>query len=158
VVASPRHSRAEQTLGRTRVLSAACHPGEVEQARTGAPVRRRFVRACCAPSAKSLASGETNAPGSPQHLPGCLYRGVSRSAADACGSRYLVKARNNRPSLNRIVSPHTLRHTKGGRDRERTDLPARAPATHQSLASPTAAQPLTASCFPSPGNPEIPSG
>src|SRR5580704_17093831 len=30
------------------------------------------------------------------------------------------------------------------------------PATHQSLASPTAAPPPTASCFPSPGNPETP--
>lgn len=27
--------------------------------------------------------------------------------------KYLVEARNNRPSLNRRVIPHTLRHTKG---------------------------------------------
>ena len=33
------------------------------------------------PSAKSVASGDTNPSGSPQHLQGRLYRGISRPAA-----------------------------------------------------------------------------
>jgi site-specific recombinase XerD len=37
----------------------------------------------------------------------------SRSGIRHILQKYLVKARNKRPSLNRIVSPHTLRHTKG---------------------------------------------
>ena len=38
---------------------------------------------------------------------------LSRSGIRYILQKYLVKARNKRPSLNRIVSPHTLRHTKG---------------------------------------------
>jgi integrase/recombinase XerD len=38
---------------------------------------------------------------------------LSRSGVRYILQKYLVKARNKRPSLNRIVSPHTLRHTKG---------------------------------------------
>jgi integrase/recombinase XerD len=38
---------------------------------------------------------------------------LSRSGIRYILQKYLVKARNKRSSLNRIVSPHTLRHTKG---------------------------------------------
>jgi integrase/recombinase XerD len=38
---------------------------------------------------------------------------LSRSGIRDILQKYLVKARNNRPSLNRTVSPNTLRHTKG---------------------------------------------
>ncbi len=38
---------------------------------------------------------------------------LSRSGIRYILQKYLVKARNKRPILNRIVSPHTLRHTKG---------------------------------------------
>jgi len=38
---------------------------------------------------------------------------LSRSGIRYILQKYLVKARNKRPSLNRTVSPHTLRHTKG---------------------------------------------
>ena len=38
---------------------------------------------------------------------------LSRSGIRYILQKYLLKARNKRPSLNRIVSPHMLRHTKG---------------------------------------------
>jgi site-specific recombinase XerD len=38
---------------------------------------------------------------------------LSRSGIRYILQKYLVKARNKRSSLNRTVSPHTLRHTKG---------------------------------------------
>jgi site-specific recombinase XerD len=38
---------------------------------------------------------------------------LSRSGIRYILQKYLVRARSNRPSLNRTVSPHTLRHTKG---------------------------------------------
>jgi integrase/recombinase XerD len=38
---------------------------------------------------------------------------LSRSGIRYILQKYLAKARNKRPSLNRKVSPHTLRHTKG---------------------------------------------
>lgn len=38
---------------------------------------------------------------------------LSRSGIRYILQKYLVEARNKRPSLNRRVSPHTLRHTKG---------------------------------------------
>jgi len=41
------------------------------------------------------------------------HQRLSRSGIRYILQKHLVKARNKRPSLNRIVSPHTLRHTKG---------------------------------------------
>jgi integrase/recombinase XerD len=38
---------------------------------------------------------------------------LSRSGVRYILKKYLLKAQSNRPSLNRAVSPHTLRHTKG---------------------------------------------
>jgi site-specific recombinase XerD len=38
---------------------------------------------------------------------------LSRSGIRYILQKYLVRARNKRPSLSRTVSPHTLRHTKG---------------------------------------------
>jgi integrase/recombinase XerD len=38
---------------------------------------------------------------------------LSRSGIRYILKKYLLKAQNNRPSLNRAVSPHSLRHTKG---------------------------------------------
>ena len=38
---------------------------------------------------------------------------LSRSGVRYILKKYLLKAQKNRPSLNRAVSPHTLRHTKG---------------------------------------------
>lgn len=41
------------------------------------------------------------------------HQRLSRSGIRYILQKYLVRARTKRPSLNRTVSPHTLRHTKG---------------------------------------------
>ena len=41
------------------------------------------------------------------------HQRLSRSGIRYILQKYLVRARSKRPSLNRTVSPHTLRHTKG---------------------------------------------
>ncbi len=46
-------------------------------------------------------------------FPNARNQRLSRSGIRYILQKYLVEARNNRPSLNRRVSPHTLRHTKG---------------------------------------------
>ncbi len=54
----------------------------------------------------------------PEHFDEPLFRNgrshrLSRSGIRYILQKYLVKARNKCPSLNRTVSPHSLRHTKG---------------------------------------------
>ena len=46
-------------------------------------------------------------------FPNARNQRLSRSGIRYILQKYLVKARNKRASLNRIVSPHTFRHTKG---------------------------------------------
>ena len=54
----------------------------------------------------------------PEHFDKPLFQNARNQRLSCSGIRYIlhkyhVKARDKRPSLNRKVSPHTLRHTKG---------------------------------------------
>lgn len=54
----------------------------------------------------------------PEHFDTPLFRNarnqhLSRSGVRYILRKYLIRARSTRPSLNRTVSPHTLRHAKG---------------------------------------------
>lgn len=55
---------------------------------------------------------------SPEQFDKPLFQNARKQRLSCSGIRYIlhkyhIKARDNRPSLNRKVSPHTLRHTKG---------------------------------------------